>query len=52
MIKQTIKTTKEIDNSINLLSKKIIKGYPDGSVDLISLNHAPKFFTVDLDKII
>ena len=48
MTKQIIKTTEEIDQSINLLSKKIIKDYPNGSIDLISLNHAPKFFTADL----
>jgi hypothetical protein len=49
MTKQTIKTTKEIDNSINLLSKKVMKDYPDGSIDLVSLNHTPKFITLDLE---
>ena len=48
MTKQIIKTTEEIDQSINLLSKKVMKDYPEGSIDLISLNHAPKFFTADL----
>ncbi len=50
MTKQIIKTTEDIDQSISDLCKEILRDYPDGSIDLISLNYAPKLFTPDLVK--
>ena len=50
MKKQIIKTTREIDETINLIAENIMTDYPHGLIDLISLNDAPKFFTLDLAK--
>ena len=46
--KNIIKNEYDIDSAIDSLSKDLIKIYPEGNVDLISLNHAPKYFSRDL----
>tara|TARA_B100000519_G_scaffold203428_1_gene226701 strand:+ start:7809 stop:8321 length:513 start_codon:yes stop_codon:yes gene_type:complete len=46
--KKIIKNKEDIKKGINTLSKNLIKIYPEGDVDLILLNHAPKYFSKDL----
>ena len=46
--KRIIKNKDDIENAINSLSKNLIKIYPEGNVDLILLNQAPKYFSKDL----
>ena len=46
--KNILKNKNDIEEAIDLLSKNLMKDYPEGSVDLISLNHAPKYFSADL----
>ena len=50
--KNTLKSQNDIEEAINILSMRLTKDYPEGSIDLISLNHAPKYFTVYLSKIL
>ncbi len=48
MKKNILKNKNDIEQAINLLSENLMKDYPEGSVDLISLNNAPKYFSADL----
>ena len=48
MKKNILKNKNKIEQAINLLSENLMKDYPEGSVDLISLNNAPKYFSADL----
>ena len=46
--KKIVKNKDDIEKAMDSLSKDLIKIYPEGNVDLITLNHAPKYFSRDL----
>ena len=45
-----LKNGEDIEKAINALSKNLKKNYSGSSIDIISLNHAPRYFTLDLSR--